>query len=153
VERLCEASSSPEMDRTQGLFVFGNKKANRMGWLLCKTNLGGLGRSRTTDTRIFNLHVGVKSSPVLALIVYSAALLDACASGRTKKSSRVLPSTSKALSHLGAGPRPLHSWPSGPRYFAAKAAAGFLPLDGLGAGALGERALGAGRLSSSAVMP
>ena len=42
------------MDRTQGLFVLGNKKANRMGWLLCKVNLGGLGRNRTTDTRIFN---------------------------------------------------------------------------------------------------
>ena len=42
------------MDRTQGLFVVGNKKANRMGWLLWKVNLGGLGRNRTTDTRIFN---------------------------------------------------------------------------------------------------
>ena len=47
-------SSSPEMDRTRGLFVLGNKEANRMGWLLCKVNLGGLGRNRTTDTRIFN---------------------------------------------------------------------------------------------------
>ena len=42
------------MDRTQGLFVPRNKEANRMSWLLCKTNLGGLGRNRTTDTRIFN---------------------------------------------------------------------------------------------------
>ena len=42
------------MDRTRGLFVPGNKKANRMGWLFCKVNLGGLGRNRTTDTRIFN---------------------------------------------------------------------------------------------------
>jgi hypothetical protein len=41
------------MDRTRGLFVLANKKANRMGWLLCKVNLGGLGRNRTTDTRIF----------------------------------------------------------------------------------------------------
>jgi hypothetical protein len=43
------------MDRTRGLFTPGNKEANRMGWLLCKVNLGGLGRNRTTDTRIFNL--------------------------------------------------------------------------------------------------
>ena len=43
------------MDRTQGLLVVENKEANRMGWLLCKVNLGGLGRNRTTDTRIFNL--------------------------------------------------------------------------------------------------
>jgi len=43
------------MDRTRGLFVLGNKEANRMGWLFCKVNLGGLGRNRTTDTRIFNL--------------------------------------------------------------------------------------------------
>ena len=49
-------NSSPEMDRTQGLFVPGNKDANRMGWRLCKVNLGGLGRNRTTDTRIFNAH-------------------------------------------------------------------------------------------------
>ena len=34
--------------------VPGNKKANRMGWLFCKVNLGGLGRNRTADTRIFN---------------------------------------------------------------------------------------------------
>ncbi len=34
---------------------FENKKANRMGWLFCKVNLGGLGRNRTADTRIFNL--------------------------------------------------------------------------------------------------
>ena len=33
---------------------FENKKANRMGWLFCKVNLGGLGRNRTADTRIFN---------------------------------------------------------------------------------------------------
>jgi len=46
------------MDRTRGLFVVGNKKANRMGWLFCKVNLGGLGRNRTTDTRIFNSFVG-----------------------------------------------------------------------------------------------
>ena len=26
-----------------------------MGWRFCKVNLGGLGRNRTTDTRIFNL--------------------------------------------------------------------------------------------------
>ena len=29
-----------------------------MGWLFCKINLGGLGRNRTTDTRIFNSFVG-----------------------------------------------------------------------------------------------
>ena len=52
--KLSEASRSPEMDRTLGLFVPGNKEANRMGWLLCRFNLGGLGRNRTTDTRIFN---------------------------------------------------------------------------------------------------
>ena len=52
--KLSGKSSSPEMDRTRGLFVLGNKDANRMGWLLCKVNLGGLGRNRTTDTRIFN---------------------------------------------------------------------------------------------------
>ena len=51
---LCEESSSPEMDRTRGLFIVRNKKANRRGWLFCKMNLGGLGRNRTTDTRIFN---------------------------------------------------------------------------------------------------
>ena len=51
------------MDRTRGLFVPGNKEANRMGWLLCKVNLGGLGRNRTTDTRIFNSFVGQTSSP------------------------------------------------------------------------------------------
>jgi len=43
------------MDRTRRLFDPGNKEANRMGWLFCKVNLGGLGRNRTTDTRIFNL--------------------------------------------------------------------------------------------------
>ena len=53
-KKLSKKSSSPEMDRTRGLFVPGNKEANRMGWLLCKVNLGGLGRNRTTDTRIFN---------------------------------------------------------------------------------------------------
>ena len=42
------------MDRTRGLFVPGNKKANCISWLFCKVNLGGLGRNRTTDTRIFN---------------------------------------------------------------------------------------------------
>ena len=42
------------MDRTRGLFIVRNKKANHRGWLFCKMNLGGLGRNRTTDTRIFN---------------------------------------------------------------------------------------------------
>ena len=51
------------MDRTRGLFFPGNKEANRMGWLLCKVNLGGLGRNRTTDTRIFNSLVGQTTSP------------------------------------------------------------------------------------------
>ena len=37
--KLSEASRSPEMDRTRGLFVPGNKEANRMGWLLCKGKL------------------------------------------------------------------------------------------------------------------
>ena len=48
--KLSEKSSSPEMDRTRRLFDPGNKEANRMGWLFCKVNLGGLGRNRTTDT-------------------------------------------------------------------------------------------------------
>ncbi len=39
-----------------------HKEANRMGWLFCKVNLGGLGRNRTTDTRIFNPCVLVFSS-------------------------------------------------------------------------------------------
>lgn len=49
---------------------------------------------------------------------------------RSRKSSRVLPSTSKSLSHLGAVPLPLHSWPCGPRYFAGDGMAAFLPLLG-----------------------
>ena len=51
------------MDRARGLFDPENKEANRMGWLLCKVNLGGLGRNRTTDTRIFNSLVGQAHSP------------------------------------------------------------------------------------------
>jgi hypothetical protein len=56
-ENLSEVRVKPEIDRTRGLFVLGNKEANRMGWLLCKVNLGGLGRNRTTDTRIFKTRV------------------------------------------------------------------------------------------------
>ena len=47
------------MDRTRGLFVPGNKEANRMGWLLCKVNLGGLGRNRTTDTSAQREYTGI----------------------------------------------------------------------------------------------
>jgi hypothetical protein len=42
------------MDRTRGLLVLGNENANRMGWRFVKSYLGGPGRNRTTDTRIFN---------------------------------------------------------------------------------------------------
>ena len=67
-------SSCPEMDRTRELFIPGNKEANRMGWLLCKVNLGGLGRNRTTDTRIFN--------PLLYRLSYRAKLpIIACSDG------------------------------------------------------------------------
>ena len=43
VQEVFRKSSNPEMDRTRGLFVLGNKEANRMGWLACKVNLDDCG--------------------------------------------------------------------------------------------------------------
>jgi hypothetical protein len=51
-----EESSSPEIDRTRGRFGPRNKKTNRMGWLLCKVNLGGWGGIEP-PTQIFKTRV------------------------------------------------------------------------------------------------
>ena len=44
----------PEIDRTRGLPILEIKTPTCMGWRLVYSVLGGPGRNRTTDTRIFN---------------------------------------------------------------------------------------------------
>ena len=53
--RMCgPAEGWPEIDRTRGLLVLETKTPICMDRRLVKDVLGGPGRNRTTDTRIFN---------------------------------------------------------------------------------------------------
>ena len=45
---------APEIDRSRGLRVSETKTPTCMGWRFARYVLGGPGRNRTTDTRIFN---------------------------------------------------------------------------------------------------
>jgi len=50
-----EGTRQPEIDRTRGLPVPKTKTPTSDGWRFVNDVLGGPGRNRTTDTRIFNL--------------------------------------------------------------------------------------------------
>jgi hypothetical protein len=75
-----------------------------MGWLLCKTNLGGLGRNRTTDTRIFNGNPCVQQQDVRTQHSYESSTCSAPVRIEMQptavKSTQLLSPTSEIASYI-----------------------------------------------------